>query len=990
MDFLLFFGFIILAFVFVLPIIAIVIASGAKRKAEELEAVVTALRAQIQNLRPGLDRRSEAPPAVSAPVVAPAPVATPAPDLPPPSPFPAVFAPLAEPQLPPPSQAPSEPQAAPASAPPPVAQAKPRALPAVSLEQFLGVKLFAWVGGLALFLGIVFFVKYAFERNLISPALRTVIGYVIGAGLVGAGIRMRETKVYQVLAQTLAATGVLILYGVTYAAHELYHFPAFGTFSTFAYLSVITAGAFFLAVRMNAQVIAVLGMAGGFLTPIFVNTGRDNPFGLFSYILLLDVGLIMVARNRRWFYLILCAAGGTLLMQAGWLGRFFHPGRYAFGNAVWIPITIHLLFPALFAAATAWLRRRDPLGIAPAVGGLASAAWSLVVAFLFLVQPAITSRPLILFGFLFAINALVLLQIWLQPRVAPAQWLLAFATFLHLAWWSHDDLTQDTLVMALLAYLLFGLMHTGFALAALRRHPAMAQSQRQGVWLGPAATLLTLIPILSLPSVPWLVWPAILLLNLMTLAVAAAHSRLSAVFASLGVTLLGLALWLYRLPASGEGLFGFLFVLGSFAALFAAAGFVLTARLGPGSRGALPIASAVLPFLLLILATLRLSPADPSPLFGLGLLLAGFLLFMSGKAGVPALTLVALCCMTALEYVWYATSPGDSPPWLQLGWFIGIAATFGAYPMMLRARDELLWKVSAMAWVVAFPPVYDLMESLLQDDFMGLVPAAFALPAFGTLLFLLRQPPAKPPLRQTQLAWFGGVTLLFITLIIPIQLDKEWITVGWALEGAALCWLYTRVPHDGLRKVGVSLLVTSFVRLALNPAVLTYHPRTGTPVWNWFLYTYGVAALAQFAAAYWLAPPRDRMGEINVRAMAWSFGVILLFLLLNLEIADYFTAPGQQYVLIEFGGHFARSMTYSIAWALFALALLVIGFRTRTPAARYAGIGLMGVTLLKLFLNDLANIGSIYRIGALIVVALIALGASFLYQRFYNREGGGN
>ncbi|HAL73114.1 MAG TPA: hypothetical protein DCP71_15220, partial [Verrucomicrobiales bacterium] len=49
--------------------------------------------------------------------------------------------------------------------------------PAISLEQFLGVKLFAWIGGLALFLGIVFFVKYAFERNLISPALRTAIGF---------------------------------------------------------------------------------------------------------------------------------------------------------------------------------------------------------------------------------------------------------------------------------------------------------------------------------------------------------------------------------------------------------------------------------------------------------------------------------------------------------------------------------------------------------------------------------------------------------------------------------------------------------------------------------------------------------------------------------------------------------------------------------------------------------------------------------------------
>jgi uncharacterized membrane protein len=82
-------------------------------------------------------------------------------------------------------------------------------------------------------------------------------------------------------------------------------------------------------------------------------------------------------------------------------------------------------------------------------------------------------------------------------------------------------------------------------------------------------------------------------------------------------------------------------------------------------------------------------------------------------------------------------------------------------------------------------------------------------------------------------------------------------------------------------------------------------------------------------------------------------------------------------------------MTFSIAWALFALSLLSIGFRLDARGARYAGIGLMGITLMKLFFHDLANIGSIYRIGALIVVAVIALGASFLYQRFYARQARG-
>ena len=58
-------------------------------------------------------------------------------------------------------------------------------------------------------------------------------------------------------------------------------------------MTLITAAAFVLAVRMDAMLVAVLGMAGGFLTPILLSTGHDNPFGLFGYIALLDLGLLL-------------------------------------------------------------------------------------------------------------------------------------------------------------------------------------------------------------------------------------------------------------------------------------------------------------------------------------------------------------------------------------------------------------------------------------------------------------------------------------------------------------------------------------------------------------------------------------------------------------------------------------------------------------------------------------------------------------------------
>lgn len=214
------------------PGIAWHLASEARREIEALRGTVDELKAQIERLRRMQEKpvAEIEPPKVMAaskvePVVKPEPIlATPSVE-PPPPPLP-VMAKKEEAVA---IKAPELPQAEQARKP--VLVAKPQ----ISLEQFLGVKLFAWIGGLALFLGIVFFVKYAFERNLISPALRTAIGFLIGGGLVAAGVIMRQSKAYAVLAQTLAATGVLILYGVTFAAHALYHFPAFGTVSTFVY-----------------------------------------------------------------------------------------------------------------------------------------------------------------------------------------------------------------------------------------------------------------------------------------------------------------------------------------------------------------------------------------------------------------------------------------------------------------------------------------------------------------------------------------------------------------------------------------------------------------------------------------------------------------------------------------------------------------------------------------------------------------------------------
>jgi uncharacterized membrane protein len=232
------------------------------------------------------------------------------------------------------------------------------------------------------------------------------------------------------------------------------------------------------------------------------------------------------------------------------------------------------------------------------------------------------------------------------------------------------------------------------------------------------------------------------------------------------------------------------------------------------------------------------------------------------------------------------------------------------------------------------------------------------------------------------LALYGGASLFFITLIIPAQFERQWITIGWALEGMALCWLFHRIPHPGLRLVGVGLLTIAFIRLSINPAVLSYHPLADLPILNWYLYAYGLCSAAMFHAARLLAPPRDRLLNISAPSLLNALGTALVFLLVNIEIADFFSEPGSSTLTFQFSGSLGRDMTYTIAWALFALMLLAFGLVKQSRGARYAGVALMVLALLKLYFQDLANLNQLYRIGTLAVVAVIAIIASLLYQRF--------
>jgi len=175
-------------------------------------------------------------------------------------------------------------------------------------ERWVAGRLLVWLGGIALVLAAIFLIRYSIEMGLMTPAARMtgagIFGLVLLAAAEIARIRFRDD---QRIAQALAGAGIATLYAVPYGSHALYHLIGSGTAS--AAMVAVTAAALILSLRHGAPT-AVMGLVGGFLTPLLVGNPDAGAVPLLAYLALLNVAIFAIAWRRGWTWL---AAAGVLL-----------------------------------------------------------------------------------------------------------------------------------------------------------------------------------------------------------------------------------------------------------------------------------------------------------------------------------------------------------------------------------------------------------------------------------------------------------------------------------------------------------------------------------------------------------------------------------------------------------------------------------------------------------------------------------------------------
>ncbi|MCB1058522.1 MAG: DUF2339 domain-containing protein, partial [Acidobacteria bacterium] len=356
--------------------------------------------------------------------------------------------------------------------------------------------------------------------------------------------------------------------------------------------------------------------------------------------------------------------------------------------------------------------------------------------------------------------------------------------------------------------------------------------------------------------------------------------------------------------------------------------------------------------------------------------------------------------MTALvQWAWALGAPRHRLSGLSLGIQLALAAVLTFWPFVAGVgrwpgtSGRRFVVPAALAAPVLFPPLGHHYEVLFGDETIGLLPVGLAALVLGAVYLARSLWPEADPRRTSALAWFSAVALGFVSVAIPLQLHKEWLTVGWALEGAAVIALWRRLDHPGLKYFGTALLTAVTVRLLFNPAVLEYHAHQAgsLPILNWLAYAYLVPAAAMVVAARWLAPlevprcrPREKLLYPGAKPwLAYGCGLaagVVVFAWINLTIFDAFS--GGPRILDSFDRQPARDLTLSLAWALYALGLLALGIRRRWAALRWASLGLFIITLLKAFLYDLGELEDLYRVASLVGLAVSLILVSLVYQRF--------
>ena len=206
-----------------------------------------------------------------------------------------------------------------------------------NLEKFIGENIINKIGIIILIIGVAIGAKYSIENDLINPLTRIILGYIAGIGLIGFGSKLKAK--YENYSSVLVSGALAILYFITFAAYDFYGlFPQIIAFGLMLLLTIFGVVA---ALSYNKQIIAHIGLVGAYAIPFLLSNDSGNVTVLFSYITIINIGVLAISFKKYWKPLYYSAFIFTWLIYGVFIASSYKAEEH---------FPIALLFNAIFFA----------------------------------------------------------------------------------------------------------------------------------------------------------------------------------------------------------------------------------------------------------------------------------------------------------------------------------------------------------------------------------------------------------------------------------------------------------------------------------------------------------------------------------------------------------------------------------------------------------------------------------------------------------------
>ncbi|NOS94734.1 MAG: DUF2339 domain-containing protein [Cyclobacteriaceae bacterium] len=206
-------------------------------------------------------------------------------------------------------------------------------------EEFIGTNLLNKIGIVILVIGVSYGVKYSIDHNLLSPITRVILGYVAGLALAVVALRIKPN--YKTFSAVLLSGAMATFYFITYAAYDI--FGLMPQAMAFVLMVLFTGFTVFAAVNYDQKVIAIIGLVGAYAVPFLLSDGSGRVLILFSYVTIVNVGILVLAFKKDWKPLYYLAFGLTWLIYAAWFMDQFDANQH-----LWISLSFALIYFAIF------------------------------------------------------------------------------------------------------------------------------------------------------------------------------------------------------------------------------------------------------------------------------------------------------------------------------------------------------------------------------------------------------------------------------------------------------------------------------------------------------------------------------------------------------------------------------------------------------------------------------------------------------------------